>query len=74
MLFVALATGAGHVEVEHQQLGLLGAVAGPDGAYELGGGGPDAPHDAARPTRPQLHQVADELAGAHVPQLDGAVV
>lgn len=74
MLFVALAAGAGHVEVEHEQLGLLGAVARAHGADELGGGGPDAPHHAARPARAQLHQVADELAGAHVPQLHGAVV
>lgn len=35
MLFVALAARAGHVEVEHEELGLLGAVAGPDRADQL---------------------------------------
>lgn len=74
MLIIALAARPGHVEVEHQQLGLLGAVAAADGADQLGGGGPDAPHHAARAARAQLHQVADELAGAHVPQLNRAVV
>lgn len=74
MLFVALPTGAGHVEVQHEQLGLLGAVARAHRAYQLGGRGPDAPHDAPRAARAQLHEVAYELAGAHVPQFHGAVV
>lgn len=74
MLFIALATGAWEVEVEDEELGLLRTVAGADGADELGRRGSDAPHHAAGPTRPQLDEVADEFARAHVPQLHGAVV
>lgn len=34
-----------HIKVQHQQLGLLGAVAAAHGAHELRVGGTDAPHD-----------------------------
>lgn len=63
-----------HVKVQHQQLGLLGAVAAAHGAHQLGVGGPDSPHHAAAAAALQRHQVADELARLQVPQLDRAVV
>lgn len=74
LLFIASAACAGHVKVEDEKLSFLGAVARADGADELGGGGPDAPHHAAGAARAQLHQVTDELARVHVPQLHRAVV
>lgn len=74
MLFIALTTRTGDVEVEDEQFGLLRAVPGANCAYELGGRGADPPNDAAGPARGELDQVPDELAGADVPQLDGAVV
>lgn len=74
MLVVTLATGAGQVKVEHEQLGLLGAVARANGAHELGGRGPNTPHDAARPAGAQLHKVTDKFARLHVPKLHCAVV
>lgn len=63
-----------HVKVQHQQLGLLCAVAAAHRAHQLGVGGPDAPHHAAAAPALQRHQVPDELARLQVPQLDGAVV
>lgn len=63
-----------HVKVQHQQLGLLGAVAAAHGAHQLGVGGPDSPHHTAAAATLQRHQVADELARLQVPQLDRAVV
>lgn len=74
MLFVALATCTGNVEVEDEEFGFLGAVARADGANELGGGGPDPPDDAPGAPGAQLHQVADKLTGTEVPELDGAIV
>lgn len=74
MLFITLPASTGHVEVEEEKLGLLGAVAGADGADQFGGGGSDAPYHAAGATRAQFHQVTDELASAHVPQLHCTVV
>ena len=50
------------VEVEDEQLGLLGAVPRPDGADQLGVAGPDPPHHTAAPSGGQRDQVADELA------------
>lgn len=63
-----------HVKVQHQQLGLLCAVAAAHRAHQLGVGGPDAPHHAAAAPALQRHQVPDELARLQVPQLYGAVV
>lgn len=63
-----------HVKVEHQQLGLLCAVAAAHRAHQLGVGGPDAPHHAPAASALQRHQVADELARLQVPQFDRAVV
>lgn len=63
-----------HVEVQHQQLGLLGAVAAAHGTHQLGVGRADAPHHAAAAAALQRHQVADELARLQVPQLHRAVV
>lgn len=63
-----------HVKVQHQQLGLLGAVAAAHGAHQLGVGRADAPHHAAAAAALQRHQVADELARLQVPQLHRAVV
>lgn len=74
MLFVALPARAGHVEVEHEEFRLLGAVAGADRANEFGGGGADTPHYAAGTAGAELYQVAYELARAYVPQLHRAVV
>lgn len=74
MLFIALATCSGNVEIEDKQLGLLRAVPRANCANELGGRSADPPHDAAGPARGELDQVPDELAGADVPELDGAVV
>lgn len=50
LLFIASTASAGNVKVEHEELGFFSAVAGSDGADQLGGGGPNAPNDAARPT------------------------
>lgn len=63
-----------HVKVQHQQLGLLCAVAAAHRAHQLGVGGADAPHHAAAAPALQRHQVPDELAGFQVPQLHGAIV
>lgn len=63
-----------HVKVQHQQLGLLCAVAAAHRAHQLGVGGPDAPHHAAAAPALQRHQVPDEFARLQVPQLYGAVV
>lgn len=63
-----------HIKVQHQQLGLLCAVAAAHRAYQLGVGGPDAPHHAAAAAALQGHQVSDELARFQVPQFDRAVV
>ncbi len=62
------------VKVQDEELRLLRPVAGPDGADELRPGRLDAPDDAARAARLEHDQVAHKLAGANVPQLDGAVV
>lgn len=74
MLFIALTTCSRNVEVEDKQFGLLRAVPGANCADELGGRGADAPHDAAGTARGEFNQVPNELAGANVPQLDGAVI
>ena len=50
------------VKVEDEELGLLGPVAGADGADELGGVGADTPDDAAAAAALQGYQVADEVA------------
>ncbi len=51
-----------HVEVQHHQLGLLGAVPGAHGAHQLGLVGADAPHHAAAAAALQRHQITDEVA------------
>lgn len=51
MLFVALAAGPGHVEVEHQEFRLLGSVTRADRAYEFGRGRLDAPDYASGAAR-----------------------
>lgn len=63
-----------HVEVQHQQLGLLGAVTAAHRAHQFGVGGADPPHHAAAAPALQGHQVSDELARLQVPQFDRAVV
>jgi len=51
-----------HVKVEHQQLGLLGAVAASDSAHQRRVRRPDAPNHTARTTTVQRYQVADKIA------------
>lgn len=63
-----------HVKVQHQQLGLLRAVAAAHRTHQLGVGGPDAPHHPPAAAALQRHQVPDELARLQVPQFDRAVV
>lgn len=63
-----------YVKVQHQQLGLLCAVAATNRAHQLGVGGPDAPHHTAAAATFQSHQVTDELACLQVPQFDRAIV
>lgn len=63
-----------HVKVQHQQLGLLCAVAAAHRANQLGVGGADAPHHTAAAAALQSHQVSDELACLQVPQFDRAIV
>lgn len=74
MLFITLTTCTGNVEVEDQQFGLLGAVPGANCADELSGRGANTPNNAAGSARGELDQVANKLAGADVPQFNGAVV
>ena len=62
------------VEVEDEQLGLLGAVPRPDGADQLGVAGADPPHHAAAPAGGQRNQVADELACGEGGREDGVIV
>ena len=50
------------VKVEDEELGLLGPVAGADGADELGGVGADTPDNAAAAAALQGYQVADKVA------------
>lgn len=63
-----------YIKVQHQQLGLLCAVATAHRAYQLGVGGSDAPHHTAAAPTFQSHQVTDELARLQVPQFNCAIV
>lgn len=63
-----------HVKVQHQQLGLLCAVAAAHRAHQLGVGGPDTPHHTAAAAALQGHQVSDKLACLQVPQFNCAIV
>lgn len=74
MLFITLTASAWHVKVQDKELGFLGAVARANSTDEFGRRSPNAPDHSARSTGTQLHEVADELAGTHVPQLHCSVV
>lgn len=63
-----------YVKVEHKQLGLLGAVATAHRAHQLRLVGADTPNDTAGAAAVERNQIANKFAGAHVPQLHGAVV
>lgn len=51
-----------HVKVEHQQLGLLGAVTATNSAHQSCVCCPDAPNYTAGTTTVQRDQVADKIA------------
>lgn len=63
-----------HIEVQHHELGLLGAVAAAHGAHQLGVVAAQSPHHPTAAPAVQRHQVSQELPCLQVPDLDRAVV